>query len=87
MLRELGVRQSLSNPGTPHDNAVMESFFATLKREELSHNWYNTPEELDKTIREYIDSVGFNTPTLGSALKKIRCVLYYRHERTCLQTS
>ena len=32
-------------------------------------------------------SVGFNTPTLGSALKKIRCVLYYRHERTCLQTS
>ena len=34
-----------------------------------------------------IYSVGFNTPTLGSALKKIRCVLYYRHERTCLQTS
>ena len=32
-------------------------------------------------------SVGFNTPTLGSALKKIQCVLYYRHERTCLQTS
>jgi len=62
LLRELGVRQSLSNPGTPHDNAVMESFFATLKREELSHNWYNTPEELDKTIREYIDFYNLKRP-------------------------
>ena len=33
LLRELGVRQSLSNPGTPHDNAVAEAFFSILKRE------------------------------------------------------
>lgn len=55
LLRELGVRQSLSNPGTPHDNAVAEAFFSILKREELSHNWYNTPEDLENTLREYID--------------------------------
>lgn len=62
LLRDLGVRQSLSNPGTPHDNAVMESFFGTLKREELSHNWYNTPEELDKTVREYIEFYNLKRP-------------------------
>ena len=45
-LREHGVHQSFSNPATPHDNAVAEAFFSVLKREELSHNWYNTPEDV-----------------------------------------
>ena len=62
MLRELVVRQSLSNPGTPHDNAVMEAFFSILKREELSHNWYNSAEELDKTIRDYIEFYNLKRP-------------------------
>lgn len=35
LLRERGVTQSFSNPGTPHDNAVEETFFSTLKKEEL----------------------------------------------------
>lgn len=54
-LREFGVRQSLSNPGTPHDNAVAEAFFSILKREELSHNWYNSAEKLENTVGEYVD--------------------------------
>ena len=62
MLRDLGVRQSLSNPGTPHDNAVMEAFFSILKREELSYNWYNSAEELDKTIRDYIEFYNLKRP-------------------------
>ena len=32
-LRKLGVNQSFSNPGTPLDNAIAESFFACMKRE------------------------------------------------------
>ena len=55
LLMDSGVRQSLSNPGTPHDNAVAEALFSILKREELSHNWYNTPEDLENTLRDYID--------------------------------
>ena len=55
LLRDLNVRQSLSNPGTPHDNAVAESFFSTFKREELSHNCYHSLEELEKTVADYID--------------------------------
>ena len=62
MLRELGVRQSLSNPGTPHDNAVAEAFFSILKREELSHNRYNSAEDLEETIREYIEFYNSKRP-------------------------
>ena len=54
MLRELKVVQSFSNPGTPYDNAVAESFFSIMKREELSHNWYETPEALEKTVAGFI---------------------------------
>ena len=54
-LRECGVIQSFSNPGTPHDNAVAEAFFSIMKREEISHNYYHTEEELDKTVTDFID--------------------------------
>lgn len=54
-LRKLGVKQSFSNPGSPLDNAVAESFFSIMKREELSHNFYTSKEELENTVAEYID--------------------------------
>ena len=54
-LRELGVKQSYSNPGTPLDNAVAESFFACMKREELSHNYYHEEEELRRAVADYVD--------------------------------
>ena len=54
-LRDLKVIQSFSNPGTPLDNAVAESFFACMKREELSHNLYETREQLENDVSEYVD--------------------------------
>ena len=54
-LRDLKVVQSFSNPGTPYDNAVAESFFSIMKREELSHNWYHSVEELENTVSDFID--------------------------------
>ena len=47
-LRELKVKSSFSNPGTPLDNAVAESFFACMKREELSHG---SSQICDRTMR------------------------------------
>ena len=44
-LRDSGVKQSFSNPGTPYDNAVAESFFSMMKQEELSHNYYHREDE------------------------------------------
>lgn len=54
-LRNLKVVQSFSNPGTPLDNAEAKSFFACMKREELSHNLYETHEQLEADVAEYID--------------------------------
>lgn len=42
---------TFSKAGTPHDNAVMESFFATLKREELYRRAYRSERE----FKEYVD--------------------------------
>jgi len=53
-LRECGVKQSFSNPGTPHDNAVAEAFFSIMKREEISNNRYHTIEELERTVADFI---------------------------------
>ena len=58
-LRDLGVKQSFSNPGTPYDNAVAESFFSMMKQEEISHNYYHREEELEATVADYINF--FNT--------------------------
>ena len=53
-LRDLGIKQSFSNPGTPYDNAVAESFFSMMKQEELSHNYYHSQEELEATVADCI---------------------------------
>jgi len=71
-LRTIKVKQSFSSPGTPYDNAVAESFFATMKREELSHNYYDRIEDLHRDVAEYISffnderphqKLGLTTPT------------------------
>lgn len=54
ILRDINVSQSFSSPGTPYDNAVAESFFSMMKREELSHNWYETVKELEDGVAEFI---------------------------------
>ena len=36
LLKSYSIQQSFSNPGTPYDNSVMESFFGEFKREERS---------------------------------------------------
>ena len=53
-LRDKNIKQSLSIPDQPCDNAVAESFFDVMKREELSHHWYNSRPELENIIAEYI---------------------------------
>ena len=54
LLKSEKITQSVSRPGTPLDNAVAESFFATFKKEELYHKEFHTYEELKIGIDEYI---------------------------------
>lgn len=54
LLQEKQVVQSFSRSGKPHDNAVMESFFSCLKKEELYRYRYSSESEFLKGIERYI---------------------------------
>ncbi len=53
-LRVLGVTQSFSNPENPYDNAVIESFFSSFKREEIYRNDYENYAGLKESIAKYM---------------------------------
>jgi len=55
-LRELAMRPSMSRTGDCWDNAVAESFFASLKTEHLDHDWYDTRAAAHHAIADYIDN-------------------------------
>lgn len=61
------VIQSNSRPGTPHDNAVKESFFASLTKERLRGRRYETHAQARTSIFEYIECF-YNPVRLHSTL-------------------
>lgn len=54
-LDNLNIIQSFSAKGHPYDNAVMESFFKYLKKEEINRHNYSSFKELNSAIFEYIN--------------------------------
>ena len=56
LLQKCGVRASMSGAGNCYDNAVVESFFGTLKMELIHHTEYLTREEAMTDIFLYIES-------------------------------
>lgn len=67
LLTENGMLCSMSGKGDPWDNAVMESFFGTLKTELIHHKHYKTRNEARRDIFEYIE-IFYNRVRLHSAL-------------------
>lgn len=53
-LKECGITQSFSKPGTPYDNSVMESFFKNLKNERLYIMNPHTEKEFKQEVCWYI---------------------------------
>ena len=47
---------SMSRTGDCWDNAVAESFFASLKGEHLDHDWYPSRATAHAAIADYIDN-------------------------------
>ena len=56
ILAETGIVCSMSRKGNCWDNAVVESFFATLKTELVYHKRYRTRDEARMDIFEYIET-------------------------------
>ena len=55
LLREHNITCSMSRKANCWDNAMMESFFATLKKELIHHESYPTRESARQSVFEYIE--------------------------------
>ena len=66
-LEEASFRISMSLKGNPYDNAKMESFFKTLKQEEVYIYEYRTFQEAKERIAYFLEIV-YNQKRLHSAL-------------------
>ncbi len=70
-----GIEVSMSHKGDCYDNAVMESFFGTLKQELVHRREYPTREEARRSLFEYIE-VFYNRQRLHSTLGYLSPVQY-----------
>ena len=67
LLARHGITCSMSGRGDCYDNAMMESFWATLKTELIHHQKYATREQARQSIFEYVE-VFYNRQRLHSSL-------------------
>ncbi len=81
LLRKYGMICSMSRKGDCWDNAVMESFFHTLKVELIYGNVFETRSQARRCIFEYIEvfynririhsAIGYNSPEEYEKLRKV----------------
>jgi len=67
LLKEHGVRVSMSRSGNPYDNATCESFMKTLKYEEVYRREYRDLADARACIERFLEKV-YNGKRLHSAL-------------------
>ena len=61
------VLSAFYSPGCPYDNACVESFFATAKKELIYHKKYAIIDEVGKDVTDYIENF-YNRKRLHSYL-------------------
>lgn len=71
---ENDITQSMSRKGNCIDNSPMENFFGILKQEMYYGNKFNSIQELEKEIIEYIE--WYNHDRIKSKLKGLSPVQY-----------
>ncbi len=77
MLGRHGIQQSMSRRGNCLDNAPMESFFASLKKEHVHRARFRTREEAKAAVFDYVEifyirrrlhsALGYRTPAEARA--------------------
>ena len=74
-LRASGVLASMGAVGTAHDNAMRESFFATLKEELIYRRSWQTRHELEMEVFSYIEGI-YNPVRRHSRLDNLSPIAY-----------
>lgn len=75
ILKQSNITCSMSRKGNCWDNAPVESFFASLKKERVHHRRYQTRDEARRDIFEYIE-VWYNRKRKHSAIGYLSPVQY-----------
>ncbi len=85
LLLQSKVQQSFSAPGSPLDNAVAETFFATFKKEEAYRRDYTSERSFYKSVDEYMLFYNELRPhrTLKYKTPKAFEELYKNSEKKC----
>ena len=73
-IKQHGLTQSMSRKGNCLDNAAMESFFGILKSECFYGEQFNSVDELEQTVKEYIHY--YNHERIKVKLKGLSPVQY-----------
>lgn len=81
-LDSLGIHVSMSTPGKPTENARMESFFKTVKCEEVYLHQYQTFEEAQVRLQTFIEDV-YNAKRLHSSLDYVPPDEFEAHSLKC----
>lgn len=66
-LNSIGMRPSMGEVGNSYENAHAESFFKTLKTEEVYMNEYKTIEDVYRNVKQFIEEV-YNKKRLHSSI-------------------
>jgi len=75
VLKEAEIQVSMSKKGDCYDNALMESFFGTLKEECVERQIYQTRAEVRNAVFEYIE-VFYNRQRRHSSLGYVSPIIY-----------
>lgn len=67
LLRDYGIEASMSRKGNPYDNATMESFFGTIKAEEIQGRVYPSRQAARAELFAYIEAF-YNTRRIHTSL-------------------
>ena len=77
--KELGVRPSMGSVGDAYDNALCESFFATLECELLDRHRFRTQVEARLAIFDFIEG-WYNPRRRHSSLDYLSPIAYEKRE-------
>ena len=75
-LKAFGIERSLSDKGTPYDNAVAEATFKTIKTEFVNGKVFSSQQELDLELFDYVN--WFNNIRIHGSLDYLTPMEYKR---------
>jgi len=77
LLKQKGIKQSMSRKGNCLDNAIIENFFGILNLEMFYTQQFKSIEQLKKEINKYITY--YNNERIKSNLNKMSPIKYRAH--------